>query len=78
MSRESETDAKNHWEDPEYKRANDLNYHAPQRINGETWQEWAERRFEFEYCAECHGDVKDHLPAIVLGNWFAVCKGVSK
>lgn len=45
-----------------------------QRINGQTWTEWAQELFEFEYCEECHKGVRGHLKAIFLGNWFAYCK----
>lgn len=44
------------------------------RIKDKTWLEWATRQFEYEYCAECHGDIEDHEPSIVLGNWFAWCR----
>lgn len=31
--------------------------------------------FEFEYCAECCGDVCDHIPCVgPFGDWFAMCK----
>ena len=43
------------------------------RINGQTFEEWAASQFEFEYCEECGGDPQHHTPAIVMGNWFAVC-----
>lgn len=43
-------------------------------IDGQTFTEWATELFEFEFCAECHGDVADHEPQIVLGHWFAQCK----
>lgn len=44
------------------------------KINGETWYQWARRHFEFENCSECGKGVRGHMPAIVLGNWFALCK----
>lgn len=50
----------------------------PERIHGETWHQWARRQFEFENCSECGKGVRNHLPAIVLGNWFAVCKETPK
>lgn len=44
-------------------------------IKGETWQQWAERAFEFEDCEECGHGIEGHRPAVVMGNWFAVCTG---
>ena len=41
---------------------------------GLTAKEWAEQLFEFEYCGECGGDVKDHDYILILGHWFALCK----
>lgn len=42
---------------------------------GITAQEFAEELFECEYCAECYGDIKDHLFVIgPFGTWFAFCK----
>ena len=42
---------------------------------GTTWKEFATLLFEFEYCAECGGDVQDHEPCIgPFGLWFARCK----
>jgi len=50
---------------------------------GRTAEEFLEKLFEFEYCAECGGDVEDHdaIP-MNLGHysgwqilWFARCKG---
>jgi hypothetical protein len=39
-----------------------------------TAQEFADELFEFEYCAECHGDIKDHAFVIgPFGRWFALC-----
>ena len=38
--------------------------------------EWLERLFEYEYCAECGGDAGDHEVAMVLGNYFAWCRPV--
>jgi hypothetical protein len=46
------------------------------KINGETFYQWARRLFEFEYCAECGKGVRNHLPAVFMGNWFAMCKSV--
>lgn len=45
-------------------------------VNGETFEEWATRQFEFENCEECGQDEKNHSPVIFLGNWFAFCKGI--
>lgn len=42
--------------------------------NGRTWEEFVAESFQFEYCEECGGDGEDHLPCLVLGNWFAMCK----
>ena len=42
--------------------------------SGRTWQEFARDLFEYEYCAECHGDTYEHEGMIVLGNWFAHCR----
>lgn len=41
----------------------------------ETPEEWLERLFEFEYCAECGGDAADHEVCLVpgIGNYFARC-----
>ena len=48
------------------------------KINGQTWYQRARQMFEFENCAECGRGVRGHLPAIVLGNWFAFCKSVTR
>lgn len=40
----------------------------------ESPDEWLKRLFEFEFCAECGGDVEDHVVSVVLGNYFAWCK----
>jgi hypothetical protein len=42
----------------------------------ETPEEWLERLFEYEFCAECGGDAEDHEVCIVpgIGNYFARCK----
>ena len=42
----------------------------------ETPEEWLESLFEFEYCAECGGDAKDHEVCLVpgIGNYFARCR----
>ncbi|MFO0887599.1 MAG: hypothetical protein U0790_00480 [Isosphaeraceae bacterium] len=42
----------------------------------ETPEEWLERLFEYEYCAECEGDAPDHEVCIVpgMGTYFARCK----
>jgi len=37
-------------------------------------QQWLKEQFEYEYCDECGGDVKDHDAIPLLGNWFALCK----
>lgn len=41
----------------------------------ETPEEWLERLFEFEFCAECGGDADDHEVCIVpgMGTYFARC-----
>jgi hypothetical protein len=41
----------------------------------ETPEEWLEKLFEFEYCAECGGDAQDHVVCIVpgMGTYFARC-----
>jgi hypothetical protein len=38
------------------------------------WDEWVAELFADAYCDECLGDVEDHEPWVVLGNWFAHCK----
>lgn len=35
--------------------------------------QWLRETFEFEYCAECHGDACHHTAVPVMGNWFARC-----
>ncbi len=42
----------------------------------ENPDEWLERLFEFEYCAECGGDAEDHEVCLVLGmgTYFARCR----
>lgn len=45
-----------------------------QKIDGETWYQWARRLFECENCAECGKGVRGHEPRIVMGKWFAMCK----
>ena len=41
---------------------------------GLTAEEFAELLFKFEYCAECHGDAKDHTFVVgPFGLWFAMC-----
>lgn len=47
------------------------------RLHGLTFEEWATDLFEYEYCSDCGGDTKDHLPGVMLGNWFAICAPVS-
>ena len=44
------------------------------KINGLTANEWVNQLFEFEYCSECGGDIKDHIVIEFMGNWFARCK----
>jgi len=41
----------------------------------QTPEEWLEQLFEYEYCAECGGDVADHEVCLVpgIGNYFARC-----
>jgi hypothetical protein len=42
--------------------------------DGRTAQEFLEELFEYEYCAECGGDVEDHIVALnVLGLFHAHC-----
>ena len=41
-------------------------------------EQWLEELFEFEYCAECGGDVEDHDAIVFMGNWFARCKNEFK
>ncbi|MFI0265587.1 hypothetical protein [Streptomyces luteogriseus] len=44
------------------------------RINDQTGTEWLTEQFEFELCAECHGDVDDHRASPdMFGNWHAWC-----
>ncbi|MDB5350139.1 MAG: hypothetical protein JWN86_1386 [Planctomycetota bacterium] len=45
-------------------------------MSDETPEEWLERLFEFEYCAECGGDAEDHEVCIVpgIGTYFARCR----
>ncbi len=56
----------------DFKNANQIS--EGQTIGGETWAQWAKAQFEFENCEECGQDETGHLPAIVMGNWFAYCK----
>ena len=46
----------------------------------ETPEEWLERLFEFEFCAECGGDAVDHEVCIVpgIGTYFACCLRAEK
>ena len=37
-------------------------------------QNWLEQQFEYEYCAECHGDAEDHEVMVVTDLLFAHCK----
>ena len=43
-------------------------------VDGVTAEEWAEELFEFEFCDECGGDVKDHDYVLLMGHWFARCR----
>src|SRR6476620_4490023 len=50
---------------------------APEtNMMSETPEEWLERLFEFEYCAECGGDAVDHEVFLVpgIGTYFARCR----
>ncbi len=38
------------------------------------FEQWLKKLFEYEYCAECHGDAVDHDAIPFNGNWFARCK----
>lgn len=49
---------------------------ARRDADGLTAYRWAEELFEFEYCAECGGEVRDHTYALLLGHWLARCKAV--
>ena len=40
----------------------------------ETFTEWANRLFEFEFCENCGGDTEDHFPLLVNEHWVAMCK----
>lgn len=52
----------------------DENGRTLQKLHGQTFTEYCDQLFEFEYCSECGGDTKDHEPNTILGNWFARCK----
>jgi hypothetical protein len=42
--------------------------------DGRSAQKFLEELFEYEYCAECGGDVEDHIVALdVLGLFHAHC-----
>lgn len=43
-------------------------------VEGETFKQWADRLFEFEFCEQCGGDTEDHTPLLVMGHWVAMCK----
>ena len=43
-------------------------------LHNQTFKQFCDELFQFEYCYECGGDTKDHEPNILLGNWFARCK----
>lgn len=45
-----------------------------EKIDGETWYQWASRLFEYQNCPECGKGVRDHLPRVLMGKWFALCK----
>ncbi len=47
-----------------------------QKCNGLTFKEFCDNMFEFENCEECGKGTENHEPNILLGNWFARCKGV--
>jgi ssDNA-binding Zn-finger/Zn-ribbon topoisomerase 1 len=47
-------------------------------IDGETWYQWARRLFEYQNCPECEKGVRGHVPRIVMGHWFALCKNAVK
>ena len=40
-------------------------------LHGQTFTEFCDELFQFEYCDECGGDTKDHEPNVLMGNWFA-------
>ena len=39
----------------------------------ESPSRWLVGLFEYEYCAECGGDVQHHTVCVVMGNYFARC-----
>jgi hypothetical protein len=42
--------------------------------DGRTAQQFLEELFEYEYCAECGGDIEDHRVVLdVLGLFHAYC-----
>ena len=43
-------------------------------LHNQTFKQFCDELFEFEYCYECGGGTKDHEPNILLGNWFVRCK----
>lgn len=43
-------------------------------LHGETAEQWAERMFEFETCAECGKDKEGHDIIEFMGSWRARCK----
>jgi len=44
-----------------------------------TKNKWLKELFEFDYCAKCHGDEKDHDVIVdILGLYFARCKDNTK
>jgi hypothetical protein len=44
-----------------------------EKIDGETWYQWAQRQFEFSYCDECGKGVRGHVPVKFMGHWLAYC-----
>lgn len=44
------------------------------RIDGQSWYQWARGMFSRENCGECRRGVRGHQPAMVMGQWFAICK----
>lgn len=44
------------------------------RINGLTWDQWAELKFQDSPCPFCSGGKTEHYTTVVEGQWFALCK----
>lgn len=40
---------------------------------GETFEDWAFRLFEYEDCHECGTGADGHTGYVIFGNWFATC-----